>query len=76
MKDGGPAFPVYPKHEGTLSKEIKDTLGMSLRDYFACRAIQGMVANPRLKDEVSNMMIAEEAYDVADAMLKAREYNK
>ena len=44
--------------------------GMSLRDYFAAKAMQGMmvdVEQPRCD------YIARTAYEMADAMLKARE---
>ena len=42
--------------------------GMSLRDYFAAKAM------PRvMQDGKSFYEIAEDAYDMADAMLKARE---
>lgn len=34
-KDGGPAFPVYPRVEGAQSVSIADAVGLSLRDWFA-----------------------------------------
>jgi hypothetical protein len=46
--------------------------GMHLRDYFAAHAMQGICASgPSL--EWSSDRLAAEAYDLADAMLKARE---
>jgi hypothetical protein len=46
--------------------------GMTLRDYFAAKVIQGICASgPTI--EWSNDRLAAEAYDLADAMLKARE---
>jgi len=48
--------------------------GMSLRDYFAAKAMQGYCANPQ--DEawgVDPYEVARWAYINADAMLKARE---
>ena len=57
---GGSAF---PRKGGELYQ------GMTLRDYFAAKAMQGMLADGRTGDEyVSNL-----AYRYADAMLKARE---
>lgn len=50
---------------------IKD--GMTLRDYFAAKAIQGMCANPNCRAEVGEDKFAEAAYEVADAMMEARE---
>ena len=44
--------------------------GMTLRDYFAAKAMQGMLADPSTPEI---MDIAGAAYEVADAMLKARE---
>ena len=47
-----------------------DELGMTLRDYFAAKAMQGMmvdVEQPRCD------YIARTAYEMADAMMKARE---
>ena len=45
--------------------------GMTLRDYFAAKVMQGICASgPAL--EWSSDRLAAEAYDLADAMLKAR----
>jgi hypothetical protein len=46
--------------------------GMTLRDYFAAKAMQGFCASPTGM-EWANSRLAAEAYDLADAMLKARE---
>lgn len=46
-------------------------LGMSLRDYFAAKALQGLTAGP-LKS-IDTSLIATDCYVLADAMLKARE---
>ena len=62
---GGPAFPIV----GTL-EDVQD-LGMTLRDYFAAKAMQGLLAG---KLNTTNMMtIASECYMMADTMLKARQ---
>jgi hypothetical protein len=59
-----PAFPIkdFPY------KESHD--GLSMRDYFAAKAMQGLLASDVYapKDK-----FAENAYAMADAMLKARE---
>ena len=44
---------------------------MSLRDYFAGKALQGLVINPSSASVACP--IATRAYELADAMLKARE---
>ena len=46
--------------------------GMTLRDYFAAKAMQGICASGTSL-EWSSDRLAAEAYDLADAMLKARE---
>lgn len=62
---GGPAFPV-PDIDGSNVCE-----GMTLRDYFAAKAMQSMCLAVRREQDVE--IIPEAAYRMADAMLKARE---
>lgn len=54
--------------------------GMTLRDYFAAKALQGLLANPKLQEQilkVGQSWIEESAWAVADEMLKVRnETNK
>ena len=45
--------------------------GMKMRDYFAAKALQGMIAEPSLKATPDEF--AQKAYQIADAMLKARD---
>ena len=47
--------------------------GMTLRDYFAAQAMQGMLASGNLPKTMPDADIAECSYNLADAMLKARE---
>ena len=58
---GGSAFP---------RGEIQSAPGMTLRDYFASMAMQGMMVDV---EQPKCDYIALIAYQVADAMLKARE---
>ncbi|AWV78407.1 hypothetical protein GD426_07205 [Enterobacter hormaechei] len=44
--------------------------GLTLRDYFAAKAMQGRLANPDWL--CSDDRTATEAYQIADAMLRAR----
>jgi len=63
-----PAFPT-----GTGVTPYKS--GMTLRDYFAAKAMQGMLANPKLEKQIllaGKSWIEESAWAVADAMLKTR----
>ena len=63
---GGPAFPV-PDIDGSKVCE-----GMTLRDYFAAKAMQSLILGLTGHDnEIPDT--AEDAYEFADAMLKARE---
>jgi hypothetical protein len=65
---GGPAFPsaAFEQHEYT---------GMTLRDYFAAKAMQGYAqySAANSKSVFSDQQLAEDAYLIADAMLKARQ---
>ena len=70
-----PAFPLNtPKWHESVSdagfQDIDFTMGMTLRDYFAAKAMQGMMVDV-VQPECD--YIAETAYKMADAMLKARE---
>ena len=62
---GGPAFPT-----ATLAQKTEG--GMTLRDYFAAKAMQGMLAENG-GGATHNDDLAKFAYEIADAMLKARE---
>ena len=61
ISDGGPAFPADFQLYST---------GMTLRDYFAAAALQGILALDKdgTWDEFSKC-----SYRIADAMIKARE---
>lgn len=69
---GGPAFPVPGKvahyDEGTF--EDAPFAGMTLRDYFAGKAMQGLMA--RIGAHEAHL-VAHDAYSVADAMLDERD---
>lgn len=68
--DGGPAFPVSRDIEADYSASGWGSVGMTLRDYFAAKAMQGEMANPNVSQDAKNR--AAWAYEVADAMLAAR----
>ena len=71
---GGPAFP-RPFSVDDVDPDITypANAGMTLRDYFAAKAMQGMFASSLVPQNVTNDEIAIESYKIADAMLKARE---
>ena len=59
---GGQAFPLLFTHATTQE-------GMTLRDYFAAKAMQAMTH----RGEANVQMVSIQAYAMADAMLKARD---
>ncbi len=76
MEDkSGPAFPC---HNDSALEYYWISSGMSLRDYFAAAAVQGLLASNwcaqmrELAPELGAKQTANDAYDIADAMLKAR----
>ena len=69
-KNGGPAFPLQ-----SIGPDFSPGYsGMTLRDYFAAKYMNGYIASFSQHDEPSQFSskISEEAYEMADAMLKAR----
>ena len=78
MKDtGGPAFPFI--FDDAIAKQRHVYMGMTLRDWFAGKAMQSIilswqnVATSDVKSESELLLItAEDAYRFADAMLKER----
>ncbi len=87
INDGGPAFPVWELN-GKDQPEMTG-FGMSLRDYFAAKAMAALIAEPvselwpgtaaQWANQLQHTqldgpsMVAHVAYMMADAMLKARE---
>ena len=66
---GGPAFPHTVEYKGADCGGVVPHGGMTMRDYFAAQAVQGLLAsevNAPLK------VFAIRAYAIADAMLEAR----
>ena len=72
---GGPAFPRQPHRLANGMLEGNNE-GMTLRDYFAAKAMQGLIASPRGTPngaDATDTYYAEMAYIMADAMLAERE---
>ena len=66
------AFPVHAKYdEETVLNE-----GMTLRDYFAAKAMQGMLAACTGWSDAYQERMAMTSYKMADEMLKRRESNE
>lgn len=72
INDGGPAFPQREQ----VGEVVVDQGGMTLRDYFAAKALQGMIAGADFTIDIDGPMLgigrAKIAYAMADAMLAAR----
>ncbi|MGV6875872.1 hypothetical protein ACUSIJ_24705 [Pseudochelatococcus sp. B33] len=74
--NGGPAFPLVKQKIGYHADVVKADEGISVRDYFAAKALQALVT----ADAPSGFGTFEElllhyattSYQYADAMLKER----
>lgn len=64
---GGPAFPLHNHGAQTLGLHVT---GMTLRDYFAAKVLQGLLASGL---DQPKFEFARKSYEMADTMLKARE---
>jgi hypothetical protein len=69
QEDGGPAFPFV---ETDLVCGTRFDPGMSLRDYFAAKAMQAMLSIEQVHLDHGETEIAVWSYQQADAMLKIR----
>lgn len=80
IDDGGTAFPVHSERDGNGNGILEGCPGMSLRDYFAAKALVGFcqhqgwigyVTEPSHRAKLFKTY-SRDAYDFADAMLAAR----
>ncbi len=76
MNDGGPAFPVQT-YDTTLEGQVvrATDYGMTLRDYFAAKAMQAFICKPGTinnKINVEDYEYAQFAYRLADCMISQR----
>jgi hypothetical protein len=79
---GGSAFPCGPMGDSRMISDgaggmimthgVPAVGGMSLRDWFAGQSLSSMTAAPDYSKGPCNSSMAERAYLIADAMLKAR----
>jgi hypothetical protein len=78
IKDGGPAFPCeipLTPNERAAGSQPPFEVGLSMRDYFAAKAMSALIASEGPDDESTEEYIdrtADSAYLYADAMLRAR----
>lgn len=89
INNGGPAFPSQENVNDPRTSGLLFTQGMTLRDWFAGMALQGIAAaqsgesfSVAMNDEIKRRktsapeMVALMAYNAADAMLAARAQTK
>jgi hypothetical protein len=90
-RNGGPAFPKaigsYRDANG-ITRYNDHQMGMTLRDYFAAKAMQAIISKlpivdmeaefgKPINDKIKyNLDIADSAYKISDAMLEARLIDK
>jgi hypothetical protein len=78
INDGGPAFPTTAVHSAggsaiTVAFRHDGIHGMTLRDYFAAKVVASAFVRYMALPSGTPEVIALAAYQMADAMLKARE---
>ncbi len=64
--NGGSAFPL------ASPATYRERHGMTLRDYFAAKALQSSFGNPIPTSQEEKNYLAMHCYQMADAMLEAR----
>lgn len=73
-KTGGPAFPIPGAVSHFDGGTFRDDAfsGMSLRDYFAAKAMQSLRLDRDFLLRNDPDQVADRSYEIADSMLKAR----
>lgn len=72
IETGGPAFPhPYSFDDQSANKEHAQD-GMTLRDYFAAKALQAIIGKLEGLRPQDCISAAEDSYFIADKMLEAR----
>lgn len=66
-----PAFPTHGQAEGDDPRNQILSGGMTLRDYFAAAALQGLIAYSGNSSAYSDLQ-AKQSYKIADAMMAER----
>ena len=74
--NGGPAFPIPLNPGSSYQGYAGEVDGMTLRDYFAAKAMAACIGNTSgnfgVSYEVNNKNLAMASYAIADAMLAER----
>lgn len=76
IEDGGPAFPIDEKnHDGT---HFHCNTGLSMRDYFAAAALQGMLSSDvymREIDGAAEQFVGDDGWRPTDPQKKQAQIN-
>lgn len=72
MSDIQTGSPAFPKINYIGDEQVYGSDGMTLRDYFAAKAMQSLVAGEKWLSCTDMPLAADLAYKMADAMLKER----
>lgn len=64
--------PAFPTIDANTNAGDYGTPGMTLRDYFAAKALTGLIVADS-RERYTAEVIAKSAYELADAMLKERD---
>lgn len=78
MKDGGSAFPransfVRDEDDSPSTVFHEGQTGMTLRQWYAGMALQGLLADP---NGPGKAVIVKEAFEIADAMISREEWER
>jgi hypothetical protein len=65
--------PAFPCDLTAYDEEVKQQFqGMTLRDYFAAKAMNSLISDPDWRSDMVWHETAYAAYQMADAMMEAR----
>lgn len=70
---GGPAFPQPEPIRNEFHRDYGKDHGMTIRDYFAAAMVSSGTVFKNGQPVDTPEAVARQAYELADAMLKARE---
>ena len=69
--NGGPAFPTAERRFSNGTLNVEAAYGMTLREYYAGKALQGFCANPNCDPTTQDFYnLAMDARRAADALLR------
>ena len=65
-------IPAFPCEWDYINSSRAAANGMTLRDYFAAKAMQGVISATPAQIEIDEPHLAKWSYKMADAMMEAR----